>query len=139
MTRLTCPGCGASTAIAAGERELECPRCGTAVTLSADAQGFAVVVTEVKAAVRIAVEGELDLVTAPVLARHLESAVARGRPTVEVDLSGVTFMDVRGVGVLLVAGRSTSAAGSRLFVHSVSDAVRRTLRLCDAESVLAAT
>lgn len=135
MTRLTCPGCGAGVDASGTAREHECDACGTTFALAADAHGFAVVVSEDRLGVRVAVEGEIDLVTAPVLARHLEGAIERGRDLVELDLSRVTFMDARGVNVLVAA--RNAAGGAAFSLYSPSDAVRRTLRLCGVDTALA--
>lgn len=136
MTRLTCPGCGVGVAAAAPSvREHACPACGTTFTLAAGANAFGVLVSEDRLAVRVLVRGELDLVTAPILARHLDG-VGPEREVVEVDLAGVTFMDVRGVNALIDARAALAAAGRRLAIHAPSDAVRRTLRLCGVDEVL---
>ena len=100
------------------------------------ARDFGVLVHEDRLAVRLVVRGELDLVTAPVLARHLQGAVARGRELVEVDLADVSFMDVRGVNALIEAQAALEAAGRRLALHAPSDGVRRTLELCGVADAL---
>ncbi|MDF6044114.1 STAS domain-containing protein [Streptomyces sp. JH14] len=58
--------------------------------------------------------GELDLVTAPVVRRHVHDAVALGRHDVVLDLSEVMFCDSSGVGVLVAARRLMSSCGGRL-------------------------
>lgn len=137
MTRLICPGCGfGASAAAAGQRTHECARCGTSFTLAADDQGFAVLVGHDRRAVRVVVRGEVDLVTAPMLHRHLAGVSGDGVDLVEVDLSGVTFMDVRGVNVLLGAQAAIDAAGGTLSLRDPSEAVRRTLRLCGVDEAL---
>lgn len=45
--------------------------------------------------------GEIDALTAPRLGQRLLELVDRGKTGVVVDLSGVTFMDSTGIGVLL--------------------------------------
>jgi anti-sigma B factor antagonist len=95
----------------------------------AAAQGFGVEVTEERAQVVVVVVGELDLVTSPVLDRHLAGAVARGRQVV-VDLTGVTFLDVRGINCLMAATGAASAAGSALVVRGADDRVRRLVEVC---------
>lgn len=58
----------------------------------------------------LTVSGEIDLATAPRLREHLVRLVTEhaGRPVV-VDLSGVTFCDSLGVGVLVGAQRRARA------------------------------
>ena len=132
MTRLTCPGCGVGVT-ATAERAHECARCGTSFTVAATGHGFAVLVGHDRRAVRVVVRGEVDLVTAPELGRHLRGVAGE---LVEIDLSGVTFMDVRGVNVLIEASTAIDAAGGRLALRGPSPAVRRTLRLCGLDEAL---
>jgi anti-sigma B factor antagonist len=51
------------------------------------------------------VSGEMDLVTSPVLRQRVHDAVADGRRSLVVDLSGVLFCDSSGVGVLIATRR----------------------------------
>ena len=75
------------------------------------------------------VAGELDLVTSPILDRHLAAAVARGRAQVVVDLSAVTFVDVRGVNSLVAARRAAREAGSVLVLQAPSRPVQRVIEV----------
>lgn len=100
------------------------------------AHGFHVDVVEDRERVVVVVHGELDLVTAPVLGRHLEAVVQRGRRSVVVDLAGVTFLDVRGAHALVEADEAGSAAGSPLVLRGVRPRVRRTISLCGLEGAL---
>ena len=63
----------------------------------------------------IAVEGELDLATAPQLKWRLVDAVEGGRAAIVVDLGDVMFMDSTALGVLVGVRRSLDV-GSRLAV-----------------------
>jgi anti-sigma B factor antagonist len=49
----------------------------------------------------VAVEGELDLASAPELKRELSEAVRSGSRRLIIDLSGVTFIDSTALGVLV--------------------------------------
>jgi anti-anti-sigma factor len=77
--------------------------------------------------VRLAVHGELDLGTSPVL----EEAVAKatGAARVELDLSAMSFMDSSGLAVLIGARRRAEDAGHQLAIAGVNDHVRRLLDL----------
>lgn len=60
------------------------------------------------------IQGELDLVTSPLVRRRVHDAVAGGRHDVVLDLSGVLFCDSSGVGVLIAARRLMRSCGGRL-------------------------
>jgi anti-sigma B factor antagonist len=62
---------------------------------------------------RVTVAGELDLQTAPALADSLEQQFAAGCD-VELELSGVTFIDSSGIRVLVQA-RAAAQEGERGF------------------------
>lgn len=47
------------------------------------------------------VSGEIDVYTAPALRERLDEEIDKGRHHLVVDLSGVTFMDSTGLGVLV--------------------------------------
>ena len=92
---------------------------------------FLVRVTEQADAVVVHVAGEVDLVTAPVLQRNLDVALAGGRPLVVIDLSDTTFMDARGVAVLVRARARVDTTGGRLVLRRPPQMVRRILELLD--------
>lgn len=60
------------------------------------------------------VSGEMDLVTSPVLRRRVHDAVADGRRSLVLDLSGVVFCDSSGVGVLIATRRLIRSCRGRL-------------------------
>jgi anti-anti-sigma factor len=60
------------------------------------------------------VSGEMDLATSPVLRQRVHDAVADGRRTLVLDLSGVVFCDSSGVGVLIATRRLIRSCGGRL-------------------------
>jgi anti-anti-sigma factor len=67
----------------------------------------------------IALEGELDLATAPAF----EQALARGlesRADITVDLSGCSFIDARGIRVLANSARSLDAERRKLTVTGLN-------------------
>jgi anti-anti-sigma factor len=89
------------------------------------AQAFDVETIEDRNQVLVRVVGELDLVTTPVLDRHLAGAVTRERARIVVDLSAVTFLDVRGVNALVTASTGALALGSELVVRGGGEALQR--------------
>jgi anti-sigma B factor antagonist len=67
----------------------------------------------------IAVEGEIHVSTAPEFSGVLAAAVAAGRTSLVLDLSGVMFIDSTGLSVLLnVLRRVTRAGGAMALVCS---------------------
>jgi anti-sigma B factor antagonist len=137
VTRVTCPGCGIAVRPGGDDPALECPSCGTATAPAPGDHGFRAVVRDDEAVARVVVEGEIDLVTAPLLTQHLDAAARSGRDVVEVDLAGVTFMDVRGVNALVAAHNVLAAGGRTLRLRAASQPVLRTLELCGVDPSLA--
>ena len=80
--------------------------------------------------------GEVDLATADQLARTLVDVAATRPGRVVVDLSGVGFLDARGLAALLRGRRALAASGGELVLASPSRMVRRMLHLLDLEHVL---
>jgi anti-sigma B factor antagonist len=72
----------------------------------------------------IIARGEIDIVTAPQLAAAIDAA-----PTLGVDMSEVSFLDVSGLRVLLDAARRNRAVGGRFAVVRPSPMIRRLLEL----------
>lgn len=60
----------------------------------------------------VAVEGELDLTTAPRLKWMLVDAIQGGRTRLVLDLSLTTFMDSTALGVLVVVNRNLEAGAA---------------------------
>jgi anti-anti-sigma factor len=90
---------------------------------------FSVSVGRSGATVRLAVAGELDLATAPLLADHLAAVGAPGADVV-LDLAGLTFLDSSGVTLLLGAARRAARDGWALRVAGLPEHARRVLELC---------
>ncbi|MFC8917558.1 STAS domain-containing protein [Streptomyces sp. NPDC047821] len=62
----------------------------------------------------LSVQGELDLVSSPVVRRRVHDAVAEGRRDLVLDLSRVQFCDSSGVGVLIASRRLLHSCRGRL-------------------------
>src|SRR5258705_4173138 len=80
----------------------------------------------------VRVSGEVDVSTTPRFWEALESAIGRSRSVV-IDLSGMTFMDAAGLGVLARAARSN---GTQLVRRAPSPLVRTLLSITDVEQLL---
>ena len=84
---------------------------------------------------RIAVQGEVDLYTSPDLRAALIKAVPAAEAGVEVDLSGVDYMDSSGVATL-VEGFKSARENSKAFVLlTPSASVMKVLELARLDSV----
>ena len=88
-----------------------------------------VVVRSVRDRLTLALRGEIDLGSAPIVRASLDGAVAESHPVVEVDLAGVTFMDSSGLGALAAAHQALVAAGRQLVVTGAQGTVRRVLSI----------
>jgi anti-sigma B factor antagonist len=73
--------------------------------------------------------GELDLASVDSLAAQLAAAVDRDPDRIEVDLSGVTFVDSVGIHVLLKGRRLAEASGKDYAVNGADGLVRQVLEL----------
>lgn len=87
-----------------------------------------VVVCDAGSACLVAVAGELDLASAPELARMLYP-LQRPGAVVTLDLQHLAFMDLAGVRALLDARRVASAAGSSLHILGAGEGATRVLEL----------
>jgi len=72
----------------------------------------------------IAVEGELDLATAPQLKWMLLDALEEGHSQLVLDLSAATFMDSTALGVLVGVNRSLGVQGALSIVCANSNLLR---------------
>jgi len=83
----------------------------------------------------VRVAGVLDALALPQVSRELTDA-QRGQDPVFVDLSGVTFMDSRGLGSLLAANERSREGAAPLRIFQPSDVVRRLLDVAGVSAVL---
>ena len=85
----------------------------------------------------VVASGEIDMATAPMLARELTAAIQAGDGAVVLDLADVTFFDSSGLRVAIVAHRDLGDKGRRLAVVCAPDGhVRRTFTLAGLSDVL---
>ena len=73
----------------------------------------------------VAVQGEIDLDTAPALVAAIDQALSDGAAELWIDLTETEFMDSSGLHALLDAQRRTSEINRRLAVICPGGAVRR--------------
>ena len=73
----------------------------------------------------LAVNGEIDIATAPTLRQRIQDAVDDGVRLVAVDLTEVGFMDSTGLGVLIGGLKRLRQLEGNLVVVSPSDSVRK--------------
>lgn len=81
--------------------------------------------------------GEVDRDTAEAFRAAMFDALAQvGRGRVEVDLSGVGFLDSSGVGALLAAHREAGTAGATLVARDPVRTVRTVLDITNVSGLL---
>jgi anti-sigma B factor antagonist len=71
--------------------------------------------------------GELDMATVDRLRAHIDDAI-KDAESIELDMTGVTFIDSTGLRALIM-GREAAAAAGREFGVVPSDAVRKLVEL----------
>jgi anti-sigma B factor antagonist len=80
--------------------------------------------------------GELDLASAPVLDGRLREALSHEPRALEIDLSGLTFMDSSGVHLLLQWHTTTAESGIEFSLSGASVLLQRLFALTGADEVL---
>ncbi|GII93327.1 STAS domain-containing protein [Sinosporangium siamense] len=78
-------------------------------------------------AVVVAVEGELDLYTAPVLRDEVRDAISQDGPRLVFDLASLSFMDSSGLSVLIEAWRLATGDGGGVCLAAPQSPVARIL------------
>lgn len=77
----------------------------------------------------IALNGEVDLLSADRLRQALDESISRGRVRLIVDAARLTFCDSAGLRVLLEGNRRAAAAGGHLRLAYVHGVVHRILEV----------
>jgi anti-sigma B factor antagonist len=95
----------------------------------ADPDGALVTHSIDRLGVALAVQGELDLASAPRLARRIKDALCMPVARVTVELSGVEFIDSQGLHVLNDARLAARERGVALVLASPSRCVLRLLEV----------
>jgi len=87
--------------------------------------------------VTVAVAGELDLATAPLIGDTFHKINGAQPLHVHFDLSGVNFCDAAGLSTFLAADRLLRATGGRLTLIQPSPQIRRLLTITKLDEILA--
>jgi anti-sigma B factor antagonist len=77
----------------------------------------------------VALCGELDLADATAVASQLMRAAAAGGPSIIVDLTGLTFIDCCGLGILVRVRQWTRDRGGDMCLAAPQQLVREVLRV----------
>jgi anti-sigma B factor antagonist len=85
--------------------------------------------------VRLCLQGELDLASAPLVAEHLRT-LSEQRAAVVLDLDELAFIDMSGLRMLLAAAEDAARDGWALTVTPGSPAVRRLVDLVHLDRAL---
>jgi anti-sigma B factor antagonist len=84
----------------------------------------------------VALSGELDVATAPVLLEYLTEFVSQNRIDITVDISDVSFMEYTGLSVFLMAQRRLELLGGSLMVRHPRESVRQLFQLTGLAALL---
>ena len=83
----------------------------------------------------LALTGELDIGTAPVLRRTVAQLVSPHLRALTLDLGGLTFVDVVGLRALVDVGEITTGPGATLRMRNVTDRTLWIIRLAEFEEL----
>src|SRR5689334_6320791 len=86
----------------------------------------------------VVLDGEIDISTCPAARRLLMAAISGGDVHLAVDMSGVTFIDAGGIGVLVAVANRARQAGGGLSLLAPSLQVRRLLDVFHLDAILPA-
>jgi anti-sigma B factor antagonist len=100
----------------------------------ANIPGFSIETTENPANVAapdtvVAVAGELDLETAPLLRQRLHDLIESGHVALTVDLAQLSFLDSTGISVLVEALKLAGRRDGRLVLRAPAPSIRRVLEI----------
>ena len=88
---------------------------------------------------RIALTGELDMATAPILDDQLTGVEQGGSRTIVLDLRDLRFIDSSGLHALVRAYRRSETDGHRLLLVGANPSARRLFEMTGTEFLLEAT
>lgn len=102
---------------------------------SSEPREFAVTVTDGGDETVVAIQGEVDLYTAPRLREQLEGAVATDSPNVVIDLDTLDFIDSTGLGVLVGALKEAENRGGEVRLRNPGRSTRKILEIAGLTEV----
>lgn len=97
--------------------------------------GFSVDVTGENATLTAHLSGELDMVTAPVLAERLGGLCDGGTRRLTLDLARLSFIDSSGLSALVTTLKRCRAAGGEVVLRSPTAATAKVLEICGLSQV----
>jgi len=95
-----------------------------------------VVVTVEDGAATVAVTGEVDVYTAPILRERLYGVITGGASHVVLDLQGMTFIDSTGLGVIVGTLKRLRQDGGELMLRSPGRSTRKVLELTGLANIV---
>ena len=95
---------------------------------------FAVTSSREAGSLVVAPTGELDIATVDAVRAEVEQR--RGDEGLEIDLSGVDFLDTSGIQLIVESHRAARAEGFELSVHRAPPGVQRVFKIAGLEGVL---
>ena len=78
----------------------------------------------------LALEGCLDVATAPRAIDAIQQFIREHGPKVVVETSRLDFIDSKGVGALLAGAKAAMDAGGQLYLHNPALPVKKILEMC---------
>jgi anti-anti-sigma factor len=84
----------------------------------------------------VRLSGEVDVTSDHEIRAVLRKAAQRGAPVTVVDLSGVTFIDAHGIGLIAGARKSANERGRVLGVVGLHGLVAHVFRLLDLDALV---
>jgi anti-sigma B factor antagonist len=135
MSYLNCPECGLTVALRGLEAPIEhCPRCVArrrrAVTMSTMRPGELQLGDDVQDTRHtVTLVGEMDFLTAPTLEAKVVQLCAAGAGEIVLDLTGLSFIDSRGLMAILLSKKRCESRGCRFSMTRGQDPVQRLFEL----------
>ena len=83
----------------------------------------------------VAVTGEVDVLTAPLLWERLQQAIDSTKGSLVIDLGGVRFIDSMGLGTLVRAHKRLSEDSRTMLIRSPDDRARKLFALTGLDNV----